>query len=319
MTFVRSCVKRGALAVVPALVMAACGGDNPVLPTISTTSVLSDLGQVEAAFADHGAFQSLAPTVLRIPPFMLTTGPVVPVSLRGKTYVWNATALAYEVDNAVTGAPAGGVRLRLYQLDPNNLDMPVTPLTQIGYADLLDVSSASLDRLRLVLVEGTSTVGDYLLSGTKGPAGLDFTTAGYLRAADGSRRVDFTGTYTNDATGIDAAAQATVLNGPTLTLEQQVTPAGNETLVLELTNGGTTVTVNMTYTASSDQTTGTIQFNGVQAASYTWNSTTPVVTAAAGVSLTANQIADLRLLLVRGFGLGAGDLQTVLTPAIHLF
>jgi hypothetical protein len=300
--------------------LAACGGDsNPVLPDISTTTVLSDLGQVEAAFAAHGTFQSLAPTVLRIPPFMLTTGPVVPAALRGKTYVWNSTALAYEVDNAVTGAPAGGVRLRLYQLDPNNLDMPATPLVQLGYADLLDVSTTSLDRLRLVLVEGTTTVGDYLLSGTKGPAGLDFTTAGFLRAADGTQRIDFTGSYTNDATGIDATAQVVVPNGPTLTLEQQADPSGNETLVLELANGGTTVTVTMTYTASSDQTAGTIQFNGVQAASYTWNSVTPVVTAAGGVSLTASQLADLRLLLVRGFGLGAGDLQMVLTPAIHLF
>lgn len=112
---------------------------------------------------------------------------VIPPELRGTVYVYNPDTGQYEEDPAQTG-PANGVRFILYAVDPITLE-PVLPLSPIGHVDLLDTSTATTDRLRVLVVIGTETYVDYTLtaSGTASSGIVDIV--GYV--TDGTYRVNF--------------------------------------------------------------------------------------------------------------------------------
>lgn len=313
----RSSPRRWTGAVTFALLAAGCGGD-PVAVNVVTTPVLADLAQVTTAFDSNATFVALSPTLLRIAPFSppFTAGPVIPVLSRGRTWAWNSTALHYQVDTAATGSPATGVRIRLYRLNPDNLDMPAVPLDSIGHVDLLDLTTPSLDRLRILVTGGAGTTGDYQISGARTMTGASFDVAGFLQAANGTRHVTFTGSWTSNANGTSAQAHLVLPAGITLDYTQAIQPDGDETATMTLASADRVVVA--TFADNGIHATGTIRFDGAQVATYTWDGVTPIVTAA-GASLTSPQIADLRELLVRGFQLGVVNLQQLLTPGHHLF
>jgi len=112
---------------------------------------------------------------------------VLPVEALGTTLEYNLLTGQYGATTR-TGAPANGVRFILYAINPVTR-MPVEPLSEAGYADVLDESTATANSVRLQLVSGGVTYLDYGVTGsttaTSGRAVID----GF--ATDGTTRVNF--------------------------------------------------------------------------------------------------------------------------------
>ncbi len=242
-------------------------------------------------------------------PFRATgpNGAIFPPTVLGKTYVWDVNSAAY-VASSRTGAPSAGVRFILYAIDPIT-DVPSSPLTEIGYADLIDTSSGSTTSLH-VLVVGTTgaspvTYVDYTISGTFSTTSATATVAGY--ATDGKTRLDFSvtisgtgsasgGTFTFNSTfDVNAKSIHIVFN---ITATSTIS-ASSETIALtlhfSLAVGSETVTadgtVTVTSTSTSITTSGTItvKVNGGDFATITITNTGTTLTGAGGRQLTANE------------------------------
>lgn len=112
---------------------------------------------------------------------------VIPPERRGSVYVYNPDTGQYEEDAGQTG-PANGVRFILYEVDPITFE-PVLPLNPIGHVDLLDTSTATTDRLRVLVVIETVTYVDYTLTASATASSGVLDIVGYV--TDGTHRVNF--------------------------------------------------------------------------------------------------------------------------------
>lgn len=242
------------LAASAALVLAACGDDDNGGAPFSAEGTSSDVNAVSSAFSSP-AMSSLtwsangidgvfgAPLVTSSVQAINTAGhstgnlaesarrlgrsaasfngssavhvalAVIPAEVLGKTFEYNTETAQYAA-TARTGAPANGVRFILYAINPVT-QVPVEPLAEAGYADLLDQSTATSNAMRLQVVSGSVTYLDYGVSGngdeTAGHALIDgFVTNGttlvnfaldnsYSAAANGSIGFD----YSLDAPSLD--------------------------------------------------------------------------------------------------------------------
>lgn len=119
------------------VIAAASAGDAPRL-SASTTRVIVDR-------AADGA----------------STVPAINPTRLGTTFVYDPAQHAYVADADRTGAPAGGVRFILYEMDPETGEPRVT--SEIGHADLVDEGAArpSGIALHLTVVAGGVSLFDY--------------------------------------------------------------------------------------------------------------------------------------------------------------
>ncbi len=104
----------------------------------------------------------------------------IPAALLGRTLVWNPTTQEYVLSD-ITGAPANGVRFRLYQIDPVT-GLPANPLVYIGYVNVSREGTVSSPVARLAVfstngtklleyvatVGGTQQVPSFRVDGTAG-------------------------------------------------------------------------------------------------------------------------------------------------------
>lgn len=215
------------LAAGSALVLAACGDGNDSAP-FNATGTSSDMNAVSATFSSPamaslgwaaggidvvfgapmvsssiGAIQTAAPASRNLAASArrlvhsatafngrTTTSvalAVIPVEVLGKTFEYNSGTGQYEA-TARTGAPTNGVRFILYAVNPIT-HVPVEPLTEAGYADVLDESTATVNSVRLQLVSGGVTYLDYGVTGSSTAATGHVLVDGY--ATDGTTRVNF--------------------------------------------------------------------------------------------------------------------------------
>src|SRR4026208_1737986 len=85
---------------------------------------------------------------------------IFPPETDGLTFEWDTTGIGSYQPTARTGAPATGVRFILYAV--NGLTgLPTEPLTEVGYVDLADESTASVAKLH-VTVAGVSGTPVYI-------------------------------------------------------------------------------------------------------------------------------------------------------------
>ena len=112
---------------------------------------------------------------------------ILPDEVLGTTFVWSTAEETY-VASERNDAPADGVRFVLYALDPVTHE-PAAPLNELGYVDLRDLSTATTDVARLIVVSQGVTYFDYSVSasGTSDDAEVD--VLGFL--SDGDHRVNF--------------------------------------------------------------------------------------------------------------------------------
>lgn len=133
---------------------------------------------------------------------------IFPPEVVGKTFEWNVSTLQYE-PTARAGAPALGVRFILYAIDPLT-GQPADPLVEVGHVDLIDESSGSTQKLRVMVVgdggapvyvnytvalgnvtetSARITVGGYITNGAASPDTLDFTGTIEFAASSSSASV----------------------------------------------------------------------------------------------------------------------------------
>lgn len=217
---------RAALAAA-VLSLAACGQETALPTTLdpaevtadvevtqaafenAQTSALSDLGfAIDDALVSFGGLPASMASIVaagpttpsdkrsagrmldRVEAFSATEPmSAIPAAVLGQTLVWNLVSLSYELsDPAISGAPANGVRFRLYQTDAVT-GLPADPLVVLGYADLSREGTSNNPAARLAvyttagiklleyvaIVGGTPSVPNFRVDGTAG-VGPNFAT-----------------------------------------------------------------------------------------------------------------------------------------------
>lgn len=106
----------------------------------------------------------------------------VPWMLVGETLEWDRTE-GYVVSGR-TGAPSNGVRILLYRMD-GQTGYPATPLSRIGYLDLIDADTHNEEVVRVRAIRTTGpdrVIADYRVSlvgsGTYDEGSMDMRTLG---------------------------------------------------------------------------------------------------------------------------------------------
>ena len=174
-------------------------GFQSAMPAISTT-----LGESSAAVALRAAPSKImatgksgareyASTLARL--YTVPTAGMRPVGSRaaileehlGKTFVRNAQTLEYEVSDR-TGAPSNGVRFIVYTVNPIS-GQPVTPLQEVGYADVEVTQTTNSASIRIELVSGNVTYLDYTVGATASQTAATINVSGFV--SNGEDRVNF--------------------------------------------------------------------------------------------------------------------------------
>jgi len=234
---------------------------------------------------------------------------IFPDTARGKTFLWDTISNRYVVSTAA-GAPANGVRFRLYAIQPFTT-VPTRPLSMIGYVDLTDQSSPSAAVLGVAIVGTTgptpATYASYSISRPVGQS-AGVSLAGFV--SDGVTRLDLTSALTATLTAltaqttVDVAAQGVHISE---TASVSGTASVAVTTDFSLTSGGETVRSNGTVTAdTATRTVGgniAVTVNGQAFATITVGPTGPSYAGASGVQLTAADQTALRSLFTASINL----------------
>jgi hypothetical protein len=224
----------------------------------------------------------------------------IPAQYLGVTFVYNADTDQYEASE-LTGAPANGVRFLVYAVN-GITGVPVEPLVQVGYADIVTTETANSATVRITLVSAGVTFLDYSVGATGSSSAITVTVSGFV--TNGDDRVNF---------DLD-----TQLSSNTVTLDYSlmVPTRGGFRIDFEATANGTTATTALqargphgTVTISGTQgtTAGTfdIEVNGELFATVTTSQGgDPVITGADGQPLTQAELEALEALFyvfIEGF------------------
>ena len=242
--------------------VALSSAGTPTARLVSFLSAMSPQGKLPAAngtleLRRSPAFRALRPALSTAPAFA-----VLPAEVLGSVYEWDPTSQQY-VEGTGSG-PANGVRFVLYAVNPLTR-LPNEPLDPVGYADFLDESAGSTNRLRVqVIGDDAVTYANYLVSGTAGATSASASANGFI--TDGTHQLDFTAQL--GASDSDVTLNYTLdLNDPDVSAALDIELSfGTETAVIEhsfsLTRGSETVVLDgtMTLTATGETYTATANF-----------------------------------------------------------
>jgi hypothetical protein len=244
------------------------------------TERITVAARLQALRAAGPSFGSAAPLAL------------FPVDVLGQTFVFNLQTNAYEADAARTGAPEDGVRLILYAVDPV-LHRVLTPLDEVGYLDLIDVSTVTTDAVQIVAVIEGETFLDYVASATTSTSSATLAAEGYL--SDGTDQVDFdlSATISAGNLAIDYLLSA---DGNSIQLEAEFAEGNDDNVHATLTveGDGDTVVLDVTFTPSTVE--GEITYNGDVAIEISGTPEDPVFARPDGTPLTQQEINALHAL-----------------------
>jgi hypothetical protein len=273
---------------------------TPTARLVSFLSAMSPQGKVPSANVTQElkrspAFRALRPALSSAPSFN-----VLPAEVLGSVYEWDVATQQY-VEGLGSG-PANGVRFVLYAVNPLTR-LPSEPLSPVGYADFLDESAGSTNRLRVLVVGYDDvTYANYLVSGTAGTTSASASASGFL--TDGVHRLDFTAQlsatdseialdYALDLNQPDVSAVLSIelsFSGETAVVRHSFSlTRGSETVVLDGALSLTTVGETSTATASF-----TVHVNGGLFATITGSassgtSVSYTITGPGGRALTAEE------------------------------
>jgi hypothetical protein len=274
-------------------VVLAAFADNPALLSLAAMDSLSLGGPLLSATVPA------APSVLASRATLLRTyigsdGPsfgssspmaIFPADLLGATFVWN-TGQGYVEDPNATGAPANGIRLILYTVNPLTRE-PVQPLDPRGYLDITDESTVSTDALHLVAVWEDVTYLDYVASAVTTTSSLTLSAEGFV--SNGTDQVDFDLTFTVTSTSVSVDYLLTHDQGA-VQLTGSIT-ADTIDVVLTVDDGDNQVALDVTITEST--VVGTIEYNGDVAVEIGGTPEEPTWTRPDGTPLTQAELAAL--------------------------
>ncbi len=188
---------------------------------------------------------------------------VIPAPLLGTTFVWDVTTHAYVQNASATPpAPANGVRIILYAVDPSTGLIVESPLTAVGYVDLVDQSSGNTNSLHVTVSGGTpggsgnTTYADYTVSatvtGSPVVTGFNASASGFV--SDGTRTLTFSVTFA--ATGLDTNHPNITIDG-TWNLNNPVIHVVSHETVTSPDANDATVTLNVSVTDGTETISAT--------------------------------------------------------------
>jgi len=165
---------------------------------------------------------------------------LIPDELKGKTFEWDIATQHYVVTDR-PGAPADGVRFILYAINPITR-RPAEPLVEVGYVDLIDLSTETSRSLRIVVagVGGTPVYVDYTVAGTVTPGQFTASANGFIsngESGDASKKLTFELAATLTETNFTFNASLT-LDHPAVTITETTTATRSAT--------GVTLTIDFT-------------------------------------------------------------------------
>ncbi len=298
-------------AIACALLTTACGdtgAPNGANPSFDAAAISGNLATVEQLLG-NGVWQNLgasgglaAATGLRSTDGVRVAraflqAPQIPPSIRGTTWVLDATTLQYVADTSRTGAPPNGVRFILYAED-SSTHLPL-PEQEIGYADLTDEGNPSSPgiALRLRAVIGGLTRLDYGVTLAAADSSATLQAAGFT--TDGTTRMEFRVGVLGLRAADTAAAQVQFAIGipaggfdATATLQHAVL-AGDSAGAIAVTIRQGFDQVGMAAHVASGQLNAVFQVNGIPFATAQGDPANPVVQGMDGRPLTAGEIEAL--------------------------
>ncbi|MDP3775578.1 MAG: hypothetical protein Q8Q85_15060, partial [Gemmatimonadales bacterium] len=227
----------------------------------------------------------------------------------------------YTVSATVTGAPANGIRIRLYAINPLT-NMPVEPVLFLGYVDLTDEVTAQASTLGVLLKLGTTTIADYSISLTRATSSFSLSADGFIRNADATGRVDFslqntinlqtfTVSIVHNLTGSDGTAIRVELSGNDV----------SATVLFRVSHGGNSIELNGTFssTATSETVDLDVKYNGTVVATITGDPDSPTITGANGHTVTAQELVALVTIFEKAGDFIGNFSEAVFRPADIVF
>lgn len=196
----------------------------------------------------------------------------IPSSVLGATFAWDEQMNAYVEDPSQTGAPTDGVRFLLYEVGQFS-QVPTTPLNEIGFVDMRDLSSGGNIDLEFVAVIDGVTQLDFSVTGTLSDTQYDLTADGSF--SDGTTSGDFTYALAASVGGgtslsIDASADHYSLAWSYDRTGAGGDAPGSDRLTLQDTQSGAKVEFIIDWNASFLAEAGSvIKFNGTDVADVT--------------------------------------------------
>jgi hypothetical protein len=347
-------MKRLTPALVAALALAAC--KETVSPEAVDTGTMADqVATMSSTFDNNAAFQNMSVLSLFFPQYggvslvqrTLPQSPsrlfalrswrerttravaraqpsptdiqaLFPVDVLGKTFEWNVTNDVYEM-TARAGADPDGIRIIIYSVNSFS-GMPVEPVQELGYLDLVDESTASADQLGVVLRLASTTIADYAIAAVNATTSQTLTAVGYITGGTGQGRVDFDLLLFDDFNtgGGDFEYSLSAQAGGEVVLDFHDNGNGTGTGLIRVSSGGNTIEITTTETLTGS--TGQVKFNGTVVANMTQSGDDPAVFVGTnGRELTQEQQQELGEVVLGVLTLVLSALFGILAPAIVVF
>ena len=229
----------------------------------------------------------------------------------GVTFTRNAETLEYEA-SARTGAPSNGVRFIVYAVNPIS-GQPVTPLQEVGYADIEVTEGTNSASVRVELVSGGVTYLDYAVGATGTQASITLTVAGYVSNGDERVNFDLDTRITETAITLDYTLIVPTRGNFRMDFEETVGETSlTSSLLLRGPHGTVTIEGSQTETAGSYQ----VEVNGEAFATITFaDGSDPVIAGADGEALTEEEMEALQHVFMVFLG-GFDFFEDLLDPLV---
>ena len=290
----------------------ALGGQIQLAPPVSgAVRALGALSLAQPGRDRYGALARQAQALKQVVPGFasLAATAIIPDTLKGSVLTWNTSSSGY-ARNATTGGPANGVRFVLYATAPG-ASAPSLPLVQVGYADLVDLSSGGTATLEIILknTAGSVTYLDYTFSGSGNSSSFTASVMGTVTngfAGAANKTLTFNITISGSTASLSLTLSLS-LNNPAITVQESITVADDgstTTLTIDFTlmRPGESVRLSGTVAVSDSDGSATfnitITVNGGTFATIRGTSDQPVIARTRGGALTADEFAALSYLFV---------------------
>ncbi len=235
----------------------------------------------------------------------------IPVSLRGRTFLWDPGQGRYVPNAYQTGAPEDGVRFRLYAVDTLQ-QKPSTPLQDAGWTDLRDISTTYVTVVEVLAHSPSQQTAQYQVTKLRGTASGGLNAYGSIESGG---RDDLDLDLVASDLGLAADYVITGSNGYTARLLMNISDASQTaTLTWRLVHGADTVAVDLQATATSHGYGGTVKVRGAVVATVTGDLTAPTITGTGSAPLTGSAL-DAVQAIVSGFVMLVAEVDAVFAPA----
>jgi hypothetical protein len=237
----------------------------------------------------------------------------LPLEVRGRTYAWDGQLQRYVWDATAPGAPADGVRFRLYDADTVR-QVPAAPLVDLGFADIADRSTALNGIIGVTLASGSTTTAAYRLTDLRGSRSGGFNAWGWV---EGEGRVDLDLDLVLSQISYAADFVISGSNSYVARLLMTMTATtGRRVLEWRVSRGGDTTAVDLSAEATGPYT-GTLRRHGALIANISGELDTPLIVGV-GDQTSLEEIQAARR-IVAGFVTLLDHANGAFAPALLVF